>query len=320
MKKTLHALAACVLGLSGTLAQAAFPDQPIKLVVPFPAGGSTDLVARTVAVELATVLGQQVVVDNKPGAGSLIGSELVAKAAPDGYTLLMAGLTNVFLPYVHTGLKWNPVDDFVPVGLVADLPNVLAVNAKTPFKNLNDLIAAEKAKPGSLTFASAGVATPSHLVCEMVNHEAKIKMAHVPYKGNAPAVNDLIAGHIPVMCNNLGGTLPYMSSGQIRILAQTGRARSPATPDVPTFAELGIKGLDAGLWMGIVAPKATPQPVLDTLRQALAKVMDMPATKEKLAKLGAAPLTPTPAAFDERIKADRRAWDPVLKSVDLKTN
>jgi tripartite-type tricarboxylate transporter receptor subunit TctC len=154
----------------------------------------------------------------------------------------------------------------------------------------------------------------------MLNHEAKIKMAHVPYKGNAPAVNDLIAGHIPVMCNNLGGTLPYMGSGQIRILAQTGRTRSAAAPDVPTFAELGIKGLDAGLWMGIVAPKATPQPVLDTLRQALAKVMEMPATKEKLAKLGAAPLTPTPAAFDERIKADRRAWDPVLKSVDLKTN
>jgi tripartite-type tricarboxylate transporter receptor subunit TctC len=205
------------------------------------------------------------------------------------------------------------------VGLVADLPNVIAVNAKSPYKTLAELIAADKAKPGSLSFGSAGVATPSHLVCEMVNHQSKIKLQHVPYKGNAPAVNDLMAGHIPVMCNNLGGTLPYMSSGQIRILAQTGKTRSPAVPDVPTFAELGIGGLDTGLWMGLMVPKATPKEVVATLNAALTKVMNSPATKEKLAKLGAAPLNPSPASFDERIRSDRRAWDPVLKAVDLKT-
>ncbi len=153
----------------------------------------------------------------------------------------------------------------------------------------------------------------------MVNHQSKIKLQHVPYKGNAPAVNDLMAGHIPVMCNNLGGTLPYMQSGQIRILAQTGKTRSPAVPDVPTFAELGLPGLDAGLWMGLVAPKGTPKAVVDTLNAALAKALTSPALKEKLAKLGAATLNPSAAAFDERVKADRRAWDPVLKTLDLKT-
>jgi tripartite-type tricarboxylate transporter receptor subunit TctC len=154
----------------------------------------------------------------------------------------------------------------------------------------------------------------------MVNHQSKIKLTHVPYKGNAPAVNDLMAGHIPVMCNNLGGTLPYMQGGQIRILAQTGKTRSAAVPEVPTFAELGLPGLDAGLWMGLVAPKGTPKAVVDTLNQALTKVMANASLKDKLAKLGATPLNTSAAAFEERIRADRRAWDPVLKTLELKTN
>ncbi|RYY53726.1 MAG: tripartite tricarboxylate transporter substrate binding protein, partial [Comamonadaceae bacterium] len=264
-RRTAVALAA---GLGCTLALAAYPDQPIKLIVPFPAAGSTDLVARAVAVDLSAALGQNVIVENKAGAGSLIGSEFVAKAPADGYTVLMAGLTNVFLPYAHKDLRFQPIDDFAPVGLVADLPNVIAVNARTPYKTLAELVAADKAKPGTMSFGSAGVATPSHLVCEMVNHQVKTRLQHIPYKGNAPAVNDLMAGHIPVMCNNLGGTLPYMNGGQIRILAQTGKTRSAAVPDVPTFAELGIPGLDTGLWMGLMVPKATPKDVIATLNAA----------------------------------------------------
>ena len=314
------AVAAMAAALTAGPARAAYPEQPIKLVVPFPAAGSTDLVARAISVDLGLVLGQQIVVENRVGAGSLIGSEVVAKSAPDGYTILMAGLTNVFLPYVHKDLKWSPVDDFVGIGLVADLPNVIAVNAKTPYKTLNDLIAADRANPGTLSFGSAGVATPSHLVCEMVNHQSHTRLQHIPYKGNAPAVNDLMAGHIPVMCNNLGGTLPYMQGGQIRILAQTGRTRSASVPDVPTFGELGIPGLDAGLWMGLVAPKGTPKNVIDTLSAALTKVMAMPSVREKLAKLGATPLIATPAAYVERVQADQKAWDPVLRTLDLNSD
>ncbi|NQW93225.1 MAG: tripartite tricarboxylate transporter substrate binding protein [Polaromonas sp.] len=312
--------AALALGLCSSWALAAYPDQPIKLIVPFPAAGSTDLVARAVAAEMSTILGQNVIVDNRAGAGSLIGSELVAKGSADGYTILMAGLTNVFLPYIHKTLNWSPIDDFAPIGLVADLPNVIAVNSASPYKSLADLVKADKANPGSMSFGSAGVATPSHLVCEMVNHKSNIKLVHVPYKGNAPAVQDLMAGHIPVMCNNMGGTLPFMSSGKIRILAQTGKSRSSAAPDVPTFTELGITGLDAGLWMGLVAPKSTPKEVLNTLNQALVKALALPALKEKLAKLGATPLNPSAAAFEERVRTDKRAWDPVLKTLELKTN
>jgi tripartite-type tricarboxylate transporter receptor subunit TctC len=320
MLRSLWSALTLVLAAYAAPAAAAYPERAISIVVPFPAGGSTDLVARELATELGAILRQPVVVENKAGAGSLVGSALVAKAAPDGYTLLMSSLTNLFLPHVHAGKAVVGFDDFVPVGLVAELPNVLAVGAATPYTTLAALVAADKASPGKLSFASAGAGTPSHLVCEMVNHRSGSKLQHVPYKGNAPAVNDLLAGHIPVMCNNLGGTLPYMAGGRIRMLAQTGRSRSAAAPEVPTFAELGIDGLDTGLWFGLVAPKGIPREALTTLNQALVKALALPALREKLAKLGATPMDAALPAFAARLEADRRAWDPVLKTVNLKAD
>jgi tripartite-type tricarboxylate transporter receptor subunit TctC len=319
-RRTLLALGTAVLTCSAWAQTGDYPNQPVKLIVPFPAGGSTDLVARALATEWATALNQSVVVENKAGAGSLIGTEFVHKAPADGYTVLMAGLTNVFLPYVHKTLRFHPMNDFALVGLVADLPNVLAVNASTPYRKLDDLVQAEKARPRQLSFASAGIATPSHLVCEMVNHRAGTKLNHIPYKGNAPAVADVMGGHVPVMCNNLGGTLPYMSSGQIRILAQTGKARSAAAPDVPTFAELGLPGLDAGLWMGVVAPRGTPREVVDKLNRTLTQTLGSSTLKDKLAKLGATILPSSIPAFEDRIRQDQKAWDPVLSTLDLKSN
>jgi len=320
LRRTLTVLSATLFAWPALAQTGDYPNQPIKLIVPFPAGGSTDLVARALATEWSSALNQPVVVENKAGAGSLIGTEWVHKAPADGYTVLMAGLTNVFLPYVHKTLRFHPMNDFALVGLVADLPNVLAVNASTPYRKLDDLVQAEKARPRQLSFASAGIATPSHLVCEMVNHRAGTKLNHIPYKGNAPAVADVMGGHVPVMCNNLGGTLPYMSSGQIRILAQTGKTRSAAAPDVPTFAELGVAGLDAGLWMGVVAPKGTSRDVVDKLNRTLTQTLSSATMKEKLAKLGATILPSSISAFEERIRQDQKAWDPVLSTLELKSN
>jgi tripartite-type tricarboxylate transporter receptor subunit TctC len=312
--------AACLMWAHTVVLAQGYPNKPIKIIVPYPPGNASDVAARILGEELSRRVGQPVVVENKPGATGAVGAVFVAKSPPDGYTLLMAGLTNVFLPYVHKNLRFHPVDDFANIGLVADLPNVIAVNAATPYKKLDDLIKAEKAMPKSIHFASAGVATPSHLVCEMVNFQTGTQLDHVPYKGNAPAVADLMGGHIPVMCNNLGGTLPYMNSGQIRILAQTGKSRSTAVPDVPTFAELGISGLEAGLWMGLVAPKGTPVDVIKTLNLALTKAMTSAALKDKLQQLGATPLPTAVSAFDERVRQDRKGWDPMLGKLNLSGN
>jgi tripartite-type tricarboxylate transporter receptor subunit TctC len=315
-------LSRALLGLGLTVlasaASAAFPDKPIRMVVPFPPGGSTDLVARVVAQELGKTLGQVVNVDNRAGAGSVLGSEIVAHAPPDGYTLLVAGSTNIYMPYLYKDLKFKPIEDFEGIGLMADIPNLVAVNAQTPYKTVADLAAAAKPKPGELAFGSAGNGTPAHLVCELMASHTGIKLTHVPYKGNAPAVTDLLGGQIPVMCNNLAGTLPYLKGdARMRILAVTGKKRSPAAPNVPTFAEAGVKGLESGIWMALVAPKGTPQPVIQTLSEALSKALGSAAVRERFAQLGAEPLTGTPAAYDERVKAEVESWTPVLRSLKL---
>ena len=302
-----------------TLAFAAYPDKPIRLVVPFPAGGSTDILARFTAQEMSRILGQTINVENRAGAGSVVGSEAVAKSAPDGYTLLVSGSTNVYMPFLYKKLNFNPIDDFAPIGLMADIPNLFAVNAESPYRSVADVVRAAKAKPGEIAYASAGNATPAHLVCELMAARAGIKLTHVPYKGNAPAVTDLMGGQIPSMCNNLAGTLPYMKApSKVRILAVTGRARSPAAPDVPTFAEQGLSGLESGVWMAIAAPAGTPPAVIETLSDALTKALQTPSLRERFAQVGAVPLTGTPAAYTARVKQETESWGPVLKQLDLK--
>jgi tripartite-type tricarboxylate transporter receptor subunit TctC len=299
-------------------AYAAWPEKTIQLVVPFAAGGSTDVIARLVATEMAKHIGQSIVVVNKPGAGSAIGSEMVARAAPDGYTILMGGISNVMVSLTYTKLAFDPIKDFAPVGLVADIPNLLAVNVDTPYKTIADLIRAAKAEPGRIAYASAGNGTAAHMVCEAFAVNAGVRMTHVPYKGNAPAVTDLLGGQVPAMCNNLSGTLPYMRGDKMRILAVTGNARSPAAPDVPTFAESGIKGLASGAWMAILAPAKTPGPVIARLSEVLGKALESPELRKRLADIGASTLTVTPAAAAERLREDMQALGPIVKSLGLK--
>jgi tripartite-type tricarboxylate transporter receptor subunit TctC len=315
MRRTACAL---LLVLPAASAFAAYPDKPIHLVVPFPAGGATDLVARTVALEMSKTLGQTIIVENRAGAGSVIGSEYVARAIPDGYTLLLSGSTNIYMPYLYKQLTFKPIDDFDGIGMIGDIPNLVAVGAQTPYKTLAELVAAAKAKPG-LAFGSAGIGTPAHLVCELMAKRTGVTLTHVPYKGNAPAVTDLMAGVVPIMCNNLAGTLPFMKGdSRIRILAVTGTKRSAAAPDVPTFAEAGVPGLEAGLWQALVAPKGTPQAVIKVLSDALVKAQHTAAVQERFASFGVEALSGTPAAYDEQMKEEIALWTPVLKSLDLK--
>lgn len=299
-------------------AHAAWPEKTIQLVVPFPAGGATDVIARLVATEMAKHIGQSIVVVNKPGAGSAIGTEMVARAAPDGYTILMGGVSNVMVSLTYTKPAFDPIKDFAPVGLVADIPNLLAVNAGTPYKTIADLISAAKSEPGRIAYASAGNGTAAHLVCEAFAVNAGVRMTHVPYQGNAPAVTDLLGGQVPAMCNNLSGTLPHMRGQKMRILAVTGNARSPAAPDVPTFAESGIKGLASGAWMAILAPATTPGPVIARLSEVLGKALESTELRKRLADIGASTLTVTPAAAAERLREDMQALGPIVKSLGLK--
>ena len=230
----------------------------------------------------------------------------------------MGGVSNVMVSLTYTKPAFDPIKDFAPVGLVADIPNLLAVNAGTPYKTIADLISAAKSEPGRIAYASAGNGTAAHLVCEAFAVNAGVRMTHVPYQGNAPAVTDLLGGQVPAMCNNLSGTLPHMRGQKMRILAVTGNARSPAAPDVPTFAESGIKGLASGAWMAILAPATTPGPVIARLSEVLGKALESTELRKRLADIGASTLTVTPAAAAERLREDMQALGPIVKSLGLK--
>jgi tripartite-type tricarboxylate transporter receptor subunit TctC len=321
MKSTiLRRCAAAALLAVPTALLAAFPDKPIRIVVPFPAGGSTDLVARAVAQEMGKTLGQIVNVDNRAGAGSVVGSELVARAAPDGYTLLVSGSTNIYMPYLYKQLSFRPIEDFDGIGMLVDIPNLVAVGAQTPYKTVADLVQAAKAKPGEITFASAGIGTPAHLVCELMASRSGVKLTHVPYKGNAPAVNDLLGGQIPVMCNNLGGTLPYIKGDppRMRILAITAPQRSPAAPDVPTFSEAGVQGLESGIWMALVAPAGTPKPVIDFLNREANVIFSDPEFRGRMGSQGVALPAGSPVDLRRFVASRTEAWSGVAKAANIK--
>jgi tripartite-type tricarboxylate transporter receptor subunit TctC len=297
-----------------------FPTKAIRIVVPFPPGGATDAAARLVAVKMAEHWGQPVLVDNRAGAGGNVGSELVAKSPADGYTLVM-GVTgsHAINTSLYSKMPYDPVADFVAISQVAVVPNVLVVHPSVPAKNLAELMALAKKEPGKLNYASLGNGTAAHLGMEMLKSEAGVDITHVPYKGSAPAVSDLLAGQVQMMVDGLPSALPHVKAGKLRAIALTSLHRAPSLPDLPTIAET-YPGFYADAWSGLFAPKGTPQPVVDKLSAEVQRILKLPEVREKLAALGAEPVGSTQAEFAAHVKKEIDKWAKVVKTSGAKVD
>jgi tripartite-type tricarboxylate transporter receptor subunit TctC len=301
--------------LSGARAEAAYPNRPIKMIVPYPAGGTTDFLGRLVAEQLKTGLGATVVVENKPGAATSIGAEQVARAEPDGYTLLMATSTTLAInKTLYKSLPYDPVKDFTPIALVAAVPFALIINPQIPAKTLPEFIAYAKTKPG-LAFGSAGNGSPQHLGAEMLKAAAGIDIRHVSYRGSMPAMLDVIAGHIPFMVVDLQPALPQIHDGKVRVLGVTTATRVAAAPDIPTLAEGGLAGFELVAWQGVVAPAGVPRAIVDQLAAQIAKLVADPATRDKLTAIALEPLSgSTPDSFAAYVKIEVDRWARIVKN------
>jgi tripartite-type tricarboxylate transporter receptor subunit TctC len=296
-----------------------YPTRPVRFVVPFAPGGSVDTLARTVGPKLADAVGQQIVVDNRPGGNGDIGMLIVAKAPPDGYTILLGYIANLAIaPSLYPKMPYDPGKDYAPVTQVATSPNVLTAHPSVPARGLQELIALAKAKPGAVNFASTGVASVGHLTGELLNSLAGMKMTHVPYKGGGQAIIDLVGGHVQVMFSGFSAAMPHIKSGKVRALAVTGAKRSPALPDVPTIAEQGFPGVEATAWYGVLAPAGTPKPVVVRLHGELVKIFKMPDVVQRLDALGFEMVGSTPEEFSSYMKAETMKWAKVVKASGAK--
>jgi tripartite-type tricarboxylate transporter receptor subunit TctC len=314
-------LLAGVLAFASTSlpAQAPYPNRPIQLVVPVPPGGAADFIARTVGAKLAEALGQPVVINNRGGAGGTIASAGVAKADPDGYTLLLNSITTHGIgPHLYISLPYDPERDFSPIILLARLPLIMTVNASVPAKSVKDVVELAKAQPGQLAFASSGNGGAPHLAGELFKKVTGTSLLHVPYRGSGPAVVDLIAGRTAIMFDAAPSLLPFITAGKLRPLAAASAQRHRLLPEIPTFAELGHGGMDISLWYGIAAPGGTPQPVVRRLNSELAKILEMPSIRESFAKQGADPAGGSPEQFDAFIREESARWREVVKQAGIK--
>ncbi|MDP3083103.1 MAG: tripartite tricarboxylate transporter substrate binding protein [Rubrivivax sp.] len=295
-----------------------YPSRPIRLMVPFPPGGPTEVLARIVAPRLAERLGQVVIVDNKPGASGMVGADAVAKAAPDGYTLLVNASIHVINPSLYPKQPYDAIADFAAVSNLADVPLVLAVNPKVPARSVKELVALARSAKTPLAFASAGNATSQHLSGEAFKVATGIDLLHVPYKGSAPALTDLIGGQVQLMFDSLPSSMPFIKSGAIRPLAVTTSSRSPALPDVPTLAESGFPAFSISTWYGVWAPAATPPTIVQRLSSEIAAVVRLPEVRAQFEKLGAEPVGNTPAQFSAFSKAELVKWSGIVKQSGAK--
>jgi tripartite-type tricarboxylate transporter receptor subunit TctC len=297
-----------------------YPARPIRMIVPFSPGGATDVPARIVAQRLSEALGQQVIIDNRPGAGSMLGAEVVAKANPDGYTLLLTATTHVISASLYKKVPYDAVRDFAPVMLVGSGPNVLAIHPSLPAKSVRELIALAKAQPNKIDYASSGNGSAQHLFGALFLSMANITMTHIPYKGSAPATTDLISGQVSVGFPGIALALPHTRAGRLRSLAVTSEKRSKAMPDVPSIAEAGVPGYAATLWSGLLAPKGTPPEIIQRLYDEIAKLLRQPDVENTFLATGTDVTITTPDQFGQFLKAEYDKWAKVVKAVDAQVN
>jgi len=319
-----RALAGALCAMGVTLAAGAaaqtYPARPINLVVPFPAGGTTDVLARALGQELAKSLGQPVVVENKPGAGATLGADYVAKAAPDGYVLLMGAVHHTIATSVYRNLQYDFQKDFAPVTTVALVPNILVVNPKVPAQTVQELLALARQTPGKLTFGSNGMGTGQHLIGAQFQDMGGVKLLHVPYKGSGPLTTDLLGGQIDMSFDTITPVLPHVKSGKLRALAVTTDQRSAALPDTPTMQEAGLKGFNMGTWFGVLAPAATPPDIVARLNAEMVKIIRSPEFGKRMAEIGAVPIGDSSAHMARQIKEDTERYAKLVKQANVAIN
>ncbi len=301
-------------------ADKAFPTKPVRCIVPFAPGGGADGIGRLIQAPAGAVLGQSFVIDNRPGASGVIGSEIAAQSAPDGYTVLLITTTHTVNPSLIAKLPYDTARDFAPVTLLASQPNIFVVNAATPVRSVAEMIALAKAKPGALTFASGSTGSSPHLTGELFSLIAGVKMVHVPYKSTGPAIVDLLGGHVDMIFTGPLDVVAHIKSGRLRALGVTSARRSPALPDVPTMAEAGLKGIESGTWYGMLVPARTPADVVAVLNAAFVSVMQSPQTTARLLEFGVTPIGQGPAQFGPFVRAEIAKWSRVVKDAKLAGN
>jgi len=322
MKRIAAWLAGLALtAFAATASAQAWPAKPIKWIVPFAPGGTTDILARTVGEKLSTALGVPVVVENRPGAGGGVGAELVARAAPDGYTIMGGTIsTHAINASLYKDLPYDPIKDFVPITMIARVPNMLVVNPGVPAKDVKELIVLLKTNPGKYTFASSGNGTSQHLSGELFKTMAGVDMQHIPYKGSPPALQDVVGGQVTMTFDNITTAWPLAKAGKLKALAVTTAKRSDVAPDVPTLAESGLSGFEVGSWQGVFAPAGTPPAIVKRLNTEIVKILAMPDVREKLGALGAEIVADSPEEFAAIVKAEVVKWSDVVKKSGAKVD